>query len=155
LVKAPKEIWERIRAAILVPKAADPNQSVSYWEVYDRRRRLKRLRDFISSEGANLSAQDRIELARQMLARVAALHASEAAHLDLGSHSVWLEAPSTVRVSHLLAAKFPEIASLGKARWRRFQRQGKGRVPDRDAAHEILFGRALGSSSPACKCFLS
>lgn len=102
---------------ILVPKAADPNRSVNYWEVYDRRRRLKRLRDFISSEGANLSAQDRIELARQILARVAALHTSEAAHLDLGSHSVWLEAPSTVRLSHLLAAKFPEVASLGNSPW--------------------------------------
>jgi hypothetical protein len=92
---------------ILVPKAADPNRSVNYWEVYDRLRRLKRLRDFVSSEGANLSAQDRVELARQILARVAALHTSEAAHLDLGSHSVWLEAPSTVRISpvawHVLA----------------------------------------------------
>ena len=147
---------------ILVPKAADPNQSVSYWEVYDRRRRLKRLRDFVSSEGANLSAQDRIELARQMLARVAALHASEAAHLDLGSHSVWLEAPSTVRISHLLAAKFPEVASLGKARYQflstltapedvlggDFSAKAKDVFLTAVAAHEILFGRAPDNSSP-------
>jgi AAA domain len=46
---------------ILVPKAADPNQSVNYWEIYDRRRRLKRLCDFIASEGGNLSIQDRIQ----------------------------------------------------------------------------------------------
>jgi serine/threonine protein kinase len=147
---------------MLVPKAADPNRSVSYWEVYDRRRRLKRLRDFISSEGANLSAEDRIELARQMLARVAALHASGAAHLDLGSHSVWLEAPSTVRISHLLAAKFPEVASLGKARYEflstvtapedvlgdDFSAQAKDVFLTAVAAHEILFGRAPDSSSP-------
>lgn len=147
---------------ILVPKAADPNQSVSYWEVYDRRRRLKRLRDFISSEGANLSAQDRIELARQMLARVAALHASEAAHLDLGSHSVWLEAPSTIRISHLLAAKFPEVASLGKARYHflstvtapedvlgdDLSAKAKDVFLIAVAAHEILFGRTPNSSSP-------
>ena len=147
---------------ILVPKAADPNQSVSYWEVYDRRRRLKRLRDFVSSEGANLSAQDRIELARQMLARVAALHASEAAHLDLGSHSVWLEAPSTVRISHLLAAKFPKVASLGKARYQflstltapedvlggDFSAKAKDVFLTAVAAHEILFGRAPDNSSP-------
>jgi hypothetical protein len=147
---------------LLVPKAADPNQSVSYWEVYDRRRRLKRLRDFISSEGDNLSAHDRIELARQMLARVAALHASEAAHLDLGSHSVWLEAPSTVRISHLLAAKFPEVASLGKARYEflstvtapedvlgdDFSAKVKDVFLTAVAAHEILFGRAPDGSSP-------
>jgi serine/threonine protein kinase len=147
---------------ILVPKAADPNQSVSYWEVYDRRRRLKRLRDFIASEGANLSVQDRIELARQILARVAALHVSEAAHLDLGSHSVWLEAPSTVRISHLLAAKFPEVASLGKARYQFLStvtapedvlgNDSSAKAKDvfltAVAAHEILFGRAPHSSSP-------
>lgn len=147
---------------ILIPKAADPNQSVNYWEVYDRRRRLKRLRDFISSEGANLSAQDRIELARQMLARVAALHKSEAAHLDLGSHSMWLEAPSTVRISHLLAAKFPEVASLGKARYQflstviapedilgdDFNAKAKDVFLTAVAAHEVLFGCAPEISSP-------
>ncbi|KJC58417.1 hypothetical protein UP10_26150 [Bradyrhizobium sp. LTSPM299] len=147
---------------ILVPKAADPNQGVNYWEVYDRRRRLKRLRDFISSEGTNLSAQDRIELARQILARVAALHTSEAAHLDLGSHSIWLEAPSTVRISHLLAAKFPEVASLGKARYQFLSTvtapedvlgdDSSAKAKDvflaAVAAHEILFGRAPDSSSP-------
>lgn len=102
---------------ILIPKSADPNQSASYWEVYDRRRRLKRLHDFVASEGPNLSSHDRIELSRQILARVAALHVANTAHLDLGGHSVWLEAPSTVRISHLLTAKFPEVASLGKARY--------------------------------------
>lgn len=147
---------------ILVPKAADPNRGVSYWEVYDRRRRLKRLRDFVSSEAANLSAQDRIELARQLLARIAALHASDAAHLDLGSHSVWLEAPSTVRISHLLATKFPEVASLGKARYQFLSTVtapedvlGDDTSPKTKdvflaavAVHEILFGRAPASSSP-------
>jgi hypothetical protein len=147
---------------ILVPKAADPNRSVGFWEVYDRRRRLKRLRDFIPSEGANLSTQDRIELARQVLARVAALHSSEAAHLDLGGHSVWLEAPSTVRISHLLAAKFPEVASLGKARYQflatvavpedvlgsDFSAKAKDVFLTAVVVHEILFGRAPDSSSP-------
>lgn len=148
---------------ILVPKAADPNRSVGFWEVYDRRRRLKRLRDFIPSEGANLSTQDRIELARQVLSRVAALHSSEAAHLDLGGHSVWLETPSTVRISHLLAAKFPEVASLGKARYQFLSTVavpedvlgGDSSAKAKDvfltavAVHEILFGRPPASSSPS------
>ena len=37
---------------ILVPKAADPNQSVNYWEIYDRRRRLKRLKRWLASAHA-------------------------------------------------------------------------------------------------------
>jgi serine/threonine protein kinase len=133
-----------------------------FWEVYDRRRRLKRLRDFTASEGANLSTQDRIELARQVLARVAALHSSEVAHLDLGSHSVWLEAPSTVRISHLPAAKFPEVASLGKARYQflstvavpedvlgsDFSAKAKDVFLAAVMVHEILFGRAPDTSSP-------
>ena len=122
-----------------------PTGVSAYWEVYDRRRRLKRLRDFTASEGANLSTarSDRT-------GAPSACQSGRAAFLRggpsrFGGHSVWLEAPSTVRISHLLAAKFPEVASLGKARYqflstatvpedvlgRRFQRQGKGRVSDR------------------------
>jgi len=78
---------------------------------------LEGLRDFTASEGANLSTQDRIELARQVLARVAACIPPRRPISIWGAHSVWLEAPSTVRISHLLAAKFPEVASLGKARY--------------------------------------
>lgn len=147
---------------ILVPKAADPNQSVGYWEVYDRRRRLKRLRDFVSCEGDGISPLGRIELARQILSRVAALHNSDTAHLDLGGHSLWLEAPSTVRLSHLLAAKFPEVVSLGKARYQflstvnapedvlggDFNAKSKDVFLAAVAVHETLFSRAPGRSSP-------
>lgn len=147
---------------ILVPKAADSNRGVNYWEVYDRRRRLKRLRDFIASEGSHLSPADRIELARQLLARVASLHTSEAAHMDLGAHSVWLEAPSTVRVSHFLAAKFPEVTSLGRSRYQFLSTVmapedvigGVTSAKTKDvflaavAVHEILFGRTPPSHSP-------
>jgi serine/threonine protein kinase len=147
---------------ILVPKAADPEHSVNYWEVYDRRRRLKRLRDFIATEGGKLSDQDRLELARQVLSKVAALHSSDAAHLDLGSHSVWLESPSTVRISHLLAAKFPEVASLGKDRYQFLSTvavpedildiAGSAKAKDvflvAVVIHEILFGRPPAVPSP-------
>ncbi|MBN9497231.1 MAG: AAA family ATPase [Alphaproteobacteria bacterium] len=148
---------------ILIPKSADPNQSASYWEVYDRRRRLKRLHDFVASEGPNLSSHDRIELSRQILARVAALHVANTAHLDLGGHSVWLEAPSTVRISHLLTAKFPEVASLGKARYQFLSTVtapedvlgGNSSAKAKDVflsaivVHEVLFGRGPASSSPS------
>lgn len=105
-------------AQILQPKAEDIERSVGYWEVFDKRRRLKRLSDFVLTESRHISTGNRIELARQLLASVKVLHDLDAAHLDIGQHSVWLEAPSTVRLSHLLAARFPEFKTLGESRYR-------------------------------------
>ncbi len=108
---------ERFESSILEQKAYDPDRSVGYWEVFDRRRRLKRLSDFVATESAHLSRDGRYELVRQTAARLADMHAVDVAHLDLGAHSVWLEAPSTVRLSHLMTARFPQIRTLGEARF--------------------------------------
>lgn len=102
---------------LLPPKIDDQERGVNYWEIYDRLRRMMRLRDFASSEAKRLLPADRIELARQLLAAVAVMHRQGAAHLDLDAHSIWLEAPTTVKLSHLLAARFPEKQSLGKSRY--------------------------------------
>lgn len=56
-------------------------------------------------------------LTRQLVAAVASLHDCDAAHLDVGAHSVWLEAPTTVRLSHLMAAHVPGEESLGVNRY--------------------------------------
>src|SRR5258708_5224502 len=103
---------------VLQPKVDDVERSVGYWEIFETRRRLKRLPDFVASEALHLSKTNRIELVRQFLARVKAIHEQSAAHLDLGPHSVWLEAPSVVRISHLLAARFPDVESLGEHRYK-------------------------------------
>jgi tRNA A-37 threonylcarbamoyl transferase component Bud32 len=107
-----------IGTMVLQPKVDDVERSVGYWEIFETRRRLKRLPDFIASEALHLSKTNRIELVRQFLARVKAIHEQSAAHLDLGPHSVWLEAPSVVRISHLLAARFPDVESLGEHRYK-------------------------------------
>ncbi len=104
-------------AHMLQPKVDDIERSVGYWEIFEKRRRLKRLSDFVATEARHISTANRIELSRQLLARVKVLHDLEAAHLDIGPHSVWLEAPSSVRLSHLFAAKFPEVRSLGEHRY--------------------------------------
>jgi hypothetical protein len=107
---------ESIERSLLTPRIEDPHLSFNYWEIYDRRRRLKRLSDFALTETPQLSPSERIELARQLLSSLAEMHRHEAAHLDLGAHSVWLEAPTTVRLSHLFAARFADVKSLGRAR---------------------------------------
>lgn len=100
---------EQAEQNLLTPKIDDPERGVRYWEIYDRRRRLQRLASFAQSEAGRLLPAERVELARQVLSSLASLHRHDAAHLDLGGHSIWLEAPTTVKFSHLLAARFPEV----------------------------------------------
>lgn len=153
---------EEIERILLTPKLDDSERGTQYWEIYDRRRRMQRLSDFVSSEGQHLSPSERIELARQMLAAVAGLHRQDATHLDLGLHSVWLEAPTTVKLSHLLAARYPDVKSLGASR---FQFLASVHLPEdvldedrgpkrRDvfllgvAVHTLIFGTLPAGSPP-------
>ncbi len=108
---------EECELAMLPVKAEDSDRGVFHWEVYDRRKRIKRLANFSRTEGASLSRDARIELARQVVAKVSAFHLVDAAHLDLGSHSIWLQTPSTVKISHFLAASYSELRSLGPNRY--------------------------------------
>lgn len=146
-------------SVIVDGRTRDPNFGPGYWEVFDRRRRLHRLMDFSGTELVDLTRGDRIELARQLLTSLDALHLAEACHLDLGQHSIWLQRPSTVRLSHLMAASYPDVRSLGSSR---YQFLATGRLPEdefgdegtakqRDvflastAVHRILFGTGPGS----------
>ncbi|MER8499468.1 AAA domain-containing protein [Mesorhizobium sp. M1142] len=106
-----------LERTLLTPRLDDPERGVKYWEIYDRRRRMRRLNEFAVSDAATLLPGEKIELARQVLNAVAAMHRQNASHLDLGGHSIWLELPTSVRLSHLLAARFPEGRSLGSARY--------------------------------------
>lgn len=152
---------EEAEQNLLSPKIDDPDRGVYYWEVYDRRRRLQRLASFADSEAGKLLPSERIELARQILSAVASLHRHDAAHLDLGGHSIWLEAPTTVKLSHLLAARSPEVRSLGPARYQFLASVevpedilGTDRGPKRRdvylagvAIHQLLF-RSLPQGNP-------
>jgi serine/threonine protein kinase len=107
----------RCGESIFKPKAEDQERGVSYWEVFERRRRMKRLSEFAQAELAGTTAGERIALARQVLSSVAPIHALNAAHLNIGVHSVWVELPSTVKLSHLMAASLPEVQTLGESRF--------------------------------------
>lgn len=146
---------ERVEQSLLTPRIDDPNLGVNYWEIYDRRRRLKRLSEFALTETLLLTAGQRIELGRQLLSRLADMHHQQAAHLDLGAHSIWLEAPTTVRLSHLFAARFADVKSLGPTRYHFLATvelpediHGSDQGPMRRdvylaavAVHQILFGK--------------
>ncbi len=147
---------------LLKPKVDDPERGVSYWEVFEKRRRMKRLAEFCETDFPRTTPGERVELARQILASAKLMHDVQAAHLDIGPHSVWLEAPTTVRLSHLMAASFPEIESLGSAR---FQFLSSSTVPEdvlggevsplrKDVfllgcvVHALLFGKLPAGNPP-------
>lgn len=149
-------------SAVLQPRVDDPEFGVGYWEVFDRRRKLKRLVDDAASGFKTFTPETRTELARQILVQAKMLHDIGAAHLDIGAHSVWVELPTTVRLSHLMAATFPEIQTLGE---RRYQFLSSVQVPEqmlgvasppptRDVyllgtiVHQLCMGLLPSTSSP-------
>jgi serine/threonine protein kinase len=148
--------------AVFKPKVEDHERGVSYWEVFERRRRMKRLGEFSRTDYSSTTTGERLSIARQVLSSVAPMHALNAAHLDLGSHSVWLELPSVVKLSHLMAASLPEVQTLGE---HRFQFLSTSKVPEdiiggsvdllrKDVfllgcvTHEILFGKPPEGEPP-------
>lgn len=102
---------------LLLPRDSDPEKPVHHWEVFERRRQLQRLGTFIVERADQFPPSVRVDLARTLLSHAAVLHRLGAAHLDIGPHSVWLEAPSQVRLSHLFAAHYPQMRSLGDRRY--------------------------------------
>ena len=113
-----------LESVVIRPKVADPDRGIHYWEVFERRRQLKRLVEFVSQRRDDLSPPVRVDLARILLSHVATLHRLGAAHLDLGEHSVWVELPAPIRLSHFVAASYPELKTLGD---RRYEFLGSGR----------------------------
>ena len=106
-----------IERIALRPKVADPDRGMRYWEIFERRKQLHRLADFLHSDLAEQGREERLDLAQSLLSNVAELHRMGAAHLDLGKHSVWVELPATVRLSHFLVAHYGENRSLANDRY--------------------------------------
>lgn len=108
-------------------KLEDIDFSPDYWEVYERRVELKRLSDVPQIVLLRKSTSERIELVRQVVSKVAILHRQNASHLDLGEHSIWIQEPNTVKLSHFMSASIPEDETLGDAR---FQFLSTAKIPE-------------------------
>ena len=124
-----------LETALIRPRISDPDKGIHYWEVFERRRQLRRLREFLVSHSDELTTTARLDLARMLVSHVATMHRIGAAHLDIGDHSVWMELPSIIRLSHLVAASYQGLASLGT---RRFEFLANGTVlPEQILDQEI------------------
>ncbi|WP_404378632.1 AAA domain-containing protein [Caenispirillum salinarum] len=101
----------------LRPKTAEPDTGVRYWEIFEKRKQLRRLGDFVSADLGRHRREERIDVLRILLSHAADLHRMGAAHLDLGEHSVWVEMPATIRLSHFLCAHYGENRSIAEDRY--------------------------------------
>ena len=106
-----------LETVLLRAKAQGQDADVRHWEVFEKRRQLRRMGDFVRSNDDRLTPKNRKDLVRVLLAHMATVHSLGVAHSDLGQHSVWLELPNSVRLSHLLAAHYPALRTLGEERY--------------------------------------
>jgi serine/threonine protein kinase len=124
-----------LESVLIRPKISDSEKGIHYWEVFERRRQLRRVQEFLTVHSKELTPAARTSITRALLSHIAALHRLGAAHLDIGNHSIWLELPSSVRISHLVAASYPELTSLGE---RRFEFLGSGTLLPESVLGESL-----------------
>jgi serine/threonine protein kinase len=106
--------FERIA---LRSKTSDPDLGMNYWEIFERRKHLTRIGEFVKTSSDQLDLETRIDLVRTLLTHAAEMHRMGAAHLDIGPHSVWIEAPTNVRLSHFMVAHYGENRSLAEDRY--------------------------------------
>ncbi|MCU9840416.1 AAA domain-containing protein [Ruegeria sp. WL0004] len=111
------EVEEDFPTVSLRTRVEDLDFAPDYWEVYERRNDLKRLSEIPSVTIQRKSVSERTELARQVVSKVAILHRQSCSHLDLGEHSVWVQEPHTVRLSHFMSAAIPDEQTLGASRF--------------------------------------
>ncbi|QCG98128.1 hypothetical protein E6C67_31040 [Azospirillum sp. TSA2s] len=97
-------------------KTQDRDVGMHFWEIFERHRDIKRFNQFMAGPGKSAGRALRLDLARALLKQASILHGLDVAHCDLNEHSVWLELPTTVRLSHLFLAKIPEGRSIFASR---------------------------------------
>ncbi|WP_250523560.1 MULTISPECIES: AAA domain-containing protein [unclassified Caballeronia] len=150
---------------LIKPRVDDQERGVAYWEVFERRRRLRRMSEFCKTDLAGATHAERVELARQVLASAKALHDLNVAHLNIGPHSIWIEPPTTVKFSHLMTASFPEVNTLGESRFQFLSAvsapedvlEHRGNPQQKDVfllgcvVHQLIFGKPAEGEPPEWK----
>lgn len=97
-----RDLYEHCVSSLTIP-SRDKITS-QYNEVVELPHGHERLNDFIATYGENLSADERINLVKVLVARFADLHELQLAHRDIGKHSIWLSTGQRVALSNFISA---------------------------------------------------
>jgi serine/threonine protein kinase len=109
---------EELDSILLQPLSYPTRDDVTsdFCELYKFPSKQSRLSEFINRYRDELSLSDRVALVKILLSHFADLHDIGVAHRDIGDHSIWLERPSKIGISGLLAAHFPDVGTVGGLR---------------------------------------
>lgn len=75
-----------------------------------------RLNEFINRFVERMTAHERVQLFKILLAQFAGLHGFKIAHRDLGDHSVWFSPSSSIALSNFISAYYQPVGTLGDLR---------------------------------------
>lgn len=109
---------EDLDSVLLQPLSYPTRDDVTsdFCELYKFPSKQSRLSEFVNRYREELALQDRIGLVKVLISHFADLHDIGVAHRDIGDHSIWLERPSKIAISGLIAAHFPEVGTVGGLR---------------------------------------
>lgn len=87
-----------------------------YSEVYELPPGHFRFNEFIGKYCEDFSENDRLNLAKLLVAKFADLHDMKVAHRDLGDHSIWIAASKEVALSNFISAYHQPAGTIGDFR---------------------------------------
>jgi len=106
-----------LETKVLRPRSFDDQFPINYWEVFEKRKSLKRLVELKNSDINEWTKNEKYNVILSFLSVLADLHQVNMAHLDIGEHSLWIELPANVRFSHFFCAHYNENRSLAEDRY--------------------------------------
>lgn len=90
--------------------------TAEYSEIYELPPGHFRFNEFIGKYCEAFSAQDRLNLAKLLVAKFSDLHDMKVAHRDLGDHSIWIAPSKEVALSNFISAYHQPLGTVGDFR---------------------------------------
>ena len=96
------EISAESERVVLRPKTQEAEKTLYYWEIYEKRRELRKLSEFIYSDIFSYSFSKKISFLETLIANLAVIHRADIAHNDAGKFSIWTSGTEDVRFSNFI-----------------------------------------------------
>lgn len=109
-----RELYEHCVSSLTIP--SKDKITSQYNEVVELPEGYERLNNFIMTYGENLTLDERVNLAKVLIARFADLHNLNMAHRDIGGHSIWLSTGQKVALSNFISAFERKKETVGAVR---------------------------------------
>ena len=96
------EISADSERVVLRPKTQEAEKTLDYWEIFAKRRELRKLSEFIYSDILSYSVSKKFSFLETLIANLAVIHRADIAHNDVGKFSIWASGTEDVRFSNFI-----------------------------------------------------